>query len=325
MKSESTPLISVVIPNYNYGRYLKGRIESVLNQTFTDYELILLDDASTDDSVKVMEEYKEHPKVSLLVVNDNNTGSPFQQWIKGILLARGTYIWMAEADDLAEPIFLETCVNYLNVHADTSVCFVGSKTINAAGEVGKKDINHWGGRVKNDYSYFDGKEYAEHNLYWKNYIINASGVVFRREYALNLINSPFQTMRYCGDWLFWFEMAMQGGVIEVYKNLNYFRMHEAKVTQKSHNMGGGVIEDMQVLKHIEQQLPNLSTYKKRLRRGLLYRKIKKGRYSKQRELELFSMMEETLTASFSDYRLERINQFLRIFIPTLLTRKRDRL
>lgn len=109
------PLVSVIIPNYNYARYLDARIESVLNQTFTDFELILLDDVSTDDSLKVFDQYKDNPHVSCLVVNETNSGSPFKQWMKGILLAQGKYIWIAEADDLAESDFLEKLLVWLNV------------------------------------------------------------------------------------------------------------------------------------------------------------------------------------------------------------------
>ena len=103
--------VSVIVPNYNYARYLPIRLESILNQTFKDFELILLDDASTDNSIQILENYRNHPNVSQLVVNKVNTGSPFQQWMKGILLARGEYIWIAEADDIADLQFLETCIN----------------------------------------------------------------------------------------------------------------------------------------------------------------------------------------------------------------------
>ncbi|MBQ2123214.1 MAG: glycosyltransferase family 2 protein [Bacteroidaceae bacterium] len=319
------PLVSVVVPNFNYARYLRGRIDSILQQTFSNYEIILLDDASTDESVSVLEHYRNSPQVSQICINEKNTGSPFAQWLKGIQLSKGKYVWIAEADDLAEPTFLETCVELLESFKDSAFCYVGSKTIDETGEVSNKDVNHWGRRQKKEYACFDGKKFAEHNLYWKNYVMNASGVVFRREYALNLIHSPFQSMRYCGDWFFWFEMAMQGGVVEVYKNLNYFRMHASKVTQKSQKTGEGVIEDMQVLSLIEAQLPNISNYKKRLRRGLLYRKIKRGKHSEQREKELFAKMEDILNAHPSDYKLERCNQIFRLFLPMLITHKRDRL
>lgn len=325
MHTETAPLVSVVVPNYNYSRYLKGRIESIFNQTYTDYELILLDDASTDRSVEELSRYKGHSKVSQIIVNDKNTGSPFQQWIKGIKLAKGKYVWIAEADDLAYPTLLSTCINYLESHEGAAFCYVGSQIIDAEGTVSDKDVNHWGRRSKKEYAYFNGQDFVKHNLYWKNYVINASGVVFRREYAVNLVQSTFQTMRYCGDWLFWVEMAMQGGVIEVYSNLNFFRMHQSKVTGKSKTTGEGLIEDMKVLRIIEERIHDVANYKRRLRRGLLYRKIKKGKYTPQREKQLFEKMEEILKARPADYRLERWNQVLRILIPTLTTHKRDRL
>ena len=75
------PSVSVVVPNFNYARYLPQRIESVLNQTFTDFEVILLDDASTDNSVEVMRQYAETDnRISRIEVNATNSGSPFLQW-----------------------------------------------------------------------------------------------------------------------------------------------------------------------------------------------------------------------------------------------------
>ena len=84
---EKNPLVSVIVPNYNYARYLDARIDSILRQTWTDFELILLDDASTDTSREILEKYRNHPRVSRIEFNTQNTGSPFQQWMKGILLA----------------------------------------------------------------------------------------------------------------------------------------------------------------------------------------------------------------------------------------------
>lgn len=97
--------VSVIIPNYNYARFLQQRIESVLAQTYTDYEIILLDDASTDDSVSILNHYKTNSRVAHLEINSVNTGSPFAQWQKGISLSRGKYIWIAESDDAADASF----------------------------------------------------------------------------------------------------------------------------------------------------------------------------------------------------------------------------
>ena len=103
-------MISVIIPNYNHNNYLKQRIDTVLNQTYQDFEIILLDDESKDDSKYVLELYKDHPKVSHYIINETNSGSPFGMWQKGFDLAKGDIIWIAESDDWAESNFLETLV-----------------------------------------------------------------------------------------------------------------------------------------------------------------------------------------------------------------------
>ena len=92
----SSPFFSVIIPNYNHAPYLHERIDSVLNQTFKDFEVILLDDKSQDDSCEILRSYENNPHVTHVVLNNQNSGSTFKQWHKGFDLARGEYIWIAE-------------------------------------------------------------------------------------------------------------------------------------------------------------------------------------------------------------------------------------
>ena len=73
------PTVSVIVPNYCHAPYLEQRIESILQQTFQDFELILLDDCSTDGSREILERYRNHPKVSGIFYNERNSGSPFKQ------------------------------------------------------------------------------------------------------------------------------------------------------------------------------------------------------------------------------------------------------
>ena len=102
--------VSVIIPNYCYAAYLEQRIDSVLSQTYQDFEVIILDDNSPDDGLSRMafEKYRENPHVSHIVYNDENSGSTFKQWDKGISLAEGEYIWIAESDDYCSPLLLES-------------------------------------------------------------------------------------------------------------------------------------------------------------------------------------------------------------------------
>ena len=84
-----SPKVSVVVPNYNHAPYLKTRIGSILEQTFQNFELILLDDCSTDGSADILRSYADNPHVACTDINTRNTGSPFAQWLKGIGRAKG--------------------------------------------------------------------------------------------------------------------------------------------------------------------------------------------------------------------------------------------
>lgn len=327
MKEEmAEPKVSVIVPNYNYSKYLRKRIDSILKQTYQDYEIILLDDASTDDSLQVFEEYRNEPGVSLILKNEKNTGSPFRQWMKGILHARGKWIWIAEADDFADDRFLETVVGYAEKYDNVSVCYSGSLLVGPDDkELSGQDINKWDNSMKKDAACFDGIEYIKNNLYWSNYIVNASAVIFRREFALKLEHSAFIDMRYSGDWQFWFEMSLSGNVVEVYKELNYFRKHPQKTTFKGNKEGTSILEDMRVVTNIEKSVAGLSWYKKRIRHGIVLRKLYK--------LDLPSGLEqnisETLLTEYnthkSDYILYYINKYLSHVFPFLPTKKRERM
>lgn len=115
------PTVSVIVPNYCHAPYLEQRIESILQQTFQDFELILLDDCSTDGSREILERYRNHPKVSGIFYNERNSGSPFKQWKKGLSKATGDYVWIAESDDFSSPCFLERCVRILDTRPDCSI------------------------------------------------------------------------------------------------------------------------------------------------------------------------------------------------------------
>lgn len=323
--NEKVPLVSVVVPNYNYARYLDARLTSILNQTFQDFELILLDDASTDNSLEILDKYKNNLHVSHLVVNEQNTGSPFKQWMKGILLAKGEWVWIAEADDLCESTFLETCVEQVQKYSNISVCMTASKYIDENGRILPQEANYWGkNKPAVSACRFPGKAYAEHNMYWNNCVINASGVLFRRSYAINLFDSSFVNMRYSGDWVFWFQMLLQGDMFEIYAQLNKFRQHTAKVSVEGVRLGNRIKEDIDVLFLMEKTFPEMKKYKRRLAHGMIYRKIKKVNDADKR-IELSRYLSERLGGKASDLRLFHFNQYVRWIFPWILTIDRDRL
>ncbi len=94
------PKVSVIVPSYNHARFLRQRLESIYQQTYSNFEIILLDDASTDESQLILEEYRQrYPKITQCQFNEINSGAVFNQWKCGLELASGDLVWIAESDD----------------------------------------------------------------------------------------------------------------------------------------------------------------------------------------------------------------------------------
>ena len=233
------PLVSVIIPNYNHAHFLEQRFQSVLNQTFEDFEVIVLDDCSTDNSPKIIERYKDHPLVSQVVLNDTNSGSTFSQWVKGISLAVGTWVWIAESDDWCEPFFLQTLVDGLQAHASCVIGYCQSYCIVEGNQI----------KWRSEYPLLSdvrkGTDFVEKHMLYGNAIFNASMVVWKRE-AFSRISQEFMNYRLCGDWLFWIELCMQGDVFISGKLLNYFRKHGKDVSSPAYANGLNFDEELQI-------------------------------------------------------------------------------
>lgn len=230
------PKVSVIVPNYNHANYLRQRIDSILNQTFQDFELILLDDCSTDNSVEILNEYAKHPKVTQLVCNETNSGSTFRQWNKGLALAQGEYIWIAESDDFANLDFLEVLLSKITKSQDVTLAYCASNLVDKEGVLLGNTYfytttlheNRWLTDFENE-----GKAECYKYLFCQNTIPNASAVLFSKNKYLQTSGGD-SSFRLCGDWKLWFEMLMQeGNILYVAATLNSFRQLES--AQKKYN------------------------------------------------------------------------------------------
>ena len=275
----TTPKVSVIVPNYNHQAFLKERIDTILQQTYQDFELIILDDCSTDDSVSIIESYRDNEHVTHIVLNEHNSGSTFLQWDKGVSLARGEYIWIAESDDAAHPQFLSTLVEQLEKHPEAVVAYAHSLLVNEKGET-VNDKRH----ARNDSAVivYDSKKFTRWAMLSINELYNASMVVFRHS-IYNKIDKSFQQYHLVGDWKFWMGVCLQGSVIEVCQMLNYFRVHSNKVTFKMAKAGTDWPEVASVLRSFIHQL-NLKGIRLRTFRGRWTRDFKYSHYHNKKEL-----------------------------------------
>ena len=238
------PTVSVIVPNYCHAPYLEQRIESILQQTFQDFELILLDDCSTDGSREILERYRNHPKVSGIFYNERNSGSPFKQWKKGLSKATGDYVWIAESDDFSSPCFLERCVRILDTRPDCSIVFTSSYIVDSHSRTIREEapVKY----PKHKQIRFGSRFFLYRFLCPRNTIYNAGMALVRRS-ALPA-GDNYTQYRYCGDWLFWIQIVSGGGnVVYLAEPLNYYRVHDSNTTAESIATGRKHIETLRIL------------------------------------------------------------------------------
>ena len=224
------PKVSVIVPSYNHARFLRRRIDSVLQQTYQDFELILLDDCSSDDSREILFSYADDPRVRI-EFNAANSCSTFKQWNKGVGLALGEYIWIAESDDYADVRFLERLVGVLDSEPKAAFAYCRSWRVSAEDMVdGFGDAyleDRQTSRWTADYL-ADGYEEFQKYFVFTNTVPNASAVVFRKATYVQ-VGGADESYRMMGDWKLWAAMALTGKVAYLGEPLNYFRFHELSV------------------------------------------------------------------------------------------------
>jgi glycosyltransferase involved in cell wall biosynthesis len=219
------PTVSVVVPNYNHARFLRKRIGSIFAQTYQDFELILLDDCSTDESRSILSEYTNDSRVRI-EFNAVNLGT-YNQWNKGVELARGDYVWIAESDDYAHERFLERLIPVLARDSRVAFVYCRSWHVEEDNVRGFVDSNvdpldpRWG----TDFC-VDGREECENYFVVDNVVGNTSSAVFRRA-TYEQVGGADAGLRLCADWKLWTKMALAGKVAYVSEPLNYYRFHSA--------------------------------------------------------------------------------------------------
>lgn len=238
--STKSPLISVIVPNYNHGPFLRQRIDSILNQTFQDFELIILDDCSSDNSKTVIESYRDLSKVGKILYNEINSGSPFKQWNKGIELASGEYIWIAESDDFADVLFLEKIIQRFQSNKTIDIVFTQIINVNADNSIMTfiPKINRLRGELLSTDFTKHGKDLLIEFMPDICLVRNASSAVFRKS-ILNTNTRSFVKYSRIGDLYFWVSLCLDNRTFSYLNEpLSYMRNHEKSVrsTQDIHSV-----------------------------------------------------------------------------------------
>ena len=244
--------VSVIIPNYNHSVFLKQRIESIINQTFRDYEIIILDDCSTDKSRDIIDHYKTKYPDLRAYYNESNSGNPFIQWNYGVSKAKGEFVWIAESDDYADTDFLERTITLLKKYTDAGLVFSDSRIINE--QKGKEYLasdrraafsNH-----KLEQLFNNGCDKRKSmNIFFENPIVNVSSVLFRKSTYLEAGGAD-TSMRFCGDWLLYIKLFLLSDIRYIPEPLNVFRLHSVSSYKIHHRSNIFLREKMKIYNFI---------------------------------------------------------------------------
>lgn len=169
-----TPIVSILMPVYKTAAYLKEAVDSILAQSFTDFELIVLDDCSPDNSEEILDEYDDprivryHGEVNRGLSNVLNVGMD---------MARGKYIARMDSDDISLPNRLEVQVNYLEAHPEVDLCSCGMRLFGAKVETWVRESDPE--KVKITALFFSPILHA--SSVWRKDSFDRNGLRFRQE------------------------------------------------------------------------------------------------------------------------------------------------
>ena len=304
------PLVSVIVPNYNHAAYLELRLESIFSQTYQNFEVILLDDASTDESAKVLRSFHQrYPGKATLVINEENSGGVFHQWERGLNLAKGDIVWIAESDDWCTENFLEVLVPYFENEA-IMLAYARTVFMDGEGEQQIWSINEYLNDIDpqrwNHPILETGPAIVREAFAVKNIVPNVSSALFRTPRQLEILNDPeWREMKTCGDWLLYLHLLRGGMLAYSPVACNYYRIHGQNTSVESYSQDKFYREHELVARTVQQFYDVPDQVFETLRDNLeIHWRETRGEYS-----------DEALDACFS---LQRIRALKTTRAPNLL-------
>lgn len=235
LKEEKIKL-SVVIPNYNYARFMYQRLYSILRQDYKLYEIIILDDKSSDKSIEVIDEIikkiKKYVNIKS-IYNEENSGSAFKQWQKGVENASGDYVWIAEADDYCKGKLIKNLIKPIKKNKDIRISYADTAFVDADGNIMMNTIKpeidimktgHWDSSYVNN-----GLDEIKNYSFLNNTIANVSSCIIKNDDYKDVFKEAGK-YKQAGDWIFYLYVMAKGEIAYYDKPLNYYRVHGNNVT-----------------------------------------------------------------------------------------------
>lgn len=258
------PKVSVCIPSYNSSRFLGQTIESVLAQRYSDYELVILDNASTDGTPELCSRYTD-PRIRYLRFEE--LVGQAANWNRCLDHATGELVILLHSDDMLQPTYLERAVAYLEQVPEASYLFCCAQHVDAEGRP-----LHLQSAYAEDQR-VPGRELAR-RLLLEGCLVNPAGVLARRS-AYEAVGRFTEEIVWGVDWHMWVRLALQGDVLYLAEPLSEYRQHGQSGTTGVMATARNGKDEVWMMEDLFQGLPSDATELHSLRgeatRGIAHR------------------------------------------------------
>lgn len=244
MKMKKKPLVSILIPNYNYAKYLRHCLDSAVNQTYDNIEIIIQDNASTDNSYEILLEYQtkylkgEITKYINVGRNKRNVGSDANS-TSCANRAEGKYLMFLSSDDALKETYVERCVEILENNPSVSMVMVHRDEIDDDGNLHKVPAFY-------NKSFIVNGE-AQAAVFMMAGIAVPTQVFFKRESRFQTMFYRFYQMQVAGDWYNNFLMSCVGDIAYIKDALCEYRVHYGNETNESEKKLLGIFEHFVII------------------------------------------------------------------------------
>jgi glycosyltransferase involved in cell wall biosynthesis len=214
------PILTIMMPSYNYARFLRQAIETILNQSFSDFEFLIIEDGSSDESPEIIREYMGQDRRIRPFFHPNNRGM-LESVNEGTALAKGRYIHYIAADDFRYPGFLQKCMDILINNPSVGMCCTHFHW----GNEEKLLLETCGFEGKGEILLFEPKQMVE-TFFKQNLKIFALAAILKRE-LVQRYGGFDPKLYYLSDWYLLNEIAFNHPLALITEPLSRFRIHDA--------------------------------------------------------------------------------------------------
>jgi len=293
------PLVSFLIPVYNREKLISYTIESVLNQTYENIEIIVVDNKSTDKTFEILKEYGKRDKRIKVFQNEGNIG-PVRNWRRCLDYATGEYVKILWSDDLIAPTFIEKTLPYLVDCEDVGFVFTGTEIFSDdTGQTGKAYFI-------GDTGVYNTKKFIEGSLLGGAFPVSPGNALFRKQdveknLVINIPNKigiDFKMRAIGNDLLIYLLTAKHYPKFAfVNETLSFFRAHRNSITVSSNGFELVILYGIAKAYFVENHLTN-DKLRKKFNTKLLIFLLRMGKNIDIRKIQDFYFNEDKVDIDY---------------------------